>query len=162
LTVAEAKAWHYKWLIPKDADNSRLTNQNGNPAKCMYAIGNFSKFVRPGYFRIGATSLNGVLVSAYRDPDSSKYVIVAINTNNSDTLSAFSLPGIVHTTLTPWITSAIHSLAPQASIMTAGPMFTYALPANSVVTFVPDTDDHHLNPGFRDDPFGRQDNQPKR
>jgi glucuronoarabinoxylan endo-1,4-beta-xylanase len=160
MTVAEANAWHYKWLIPKDPDNSGLTNQNGNPAKRMYAIGNFSKFVRPGYFRIGATSLNGVLVSAYQDSDPSNYVIVAINTNNSDTPSTFLLPGIIGATLTPWITSATHSLAPQASIMATGSVFTYTLPANSVVTFVPATDDLRFRHGFRDDPFTHQDNRP--
>jgi O-glycosyl hydrolase len=145
LTIVEANAWQYKWLIPKDADNSGITDQNGNPAKRMYAIGNFSKFVRPGYYRIGATSANGILISAYKDPNSSKYVIVAINTNNTDTLSTFSLPGISRAFITPWVTSETLSLAPQTAITIYSSMFSYTLPATSVVTFVPDTTTPAIN-----------------
>ena len=58
LTAAQANAWHYWWLISSsgNTDNEGLTdNHRGNPAKRMYALGQWSRFVRPGYYRIDAT-----------------------------------------------------------------------------------------------------------
>jgi hypothetical protein len=41
--VAQANAWHYWWLIPwGGTDNQGLTDASGNPAKRMYAVGQFS------------------------------------------------------------------------------------------------------------------------
>jgi glucuronoarabinoxylan endo-1,4-beta-xylanase len=135
MTGAEANAWHYWWLISGNADNEGLTDRSGNPAKRMYALGNFSKFVRPGYYRIGATSAGGVLVSAYKDPASGKFAIVAINTNSLATPAAFSLTGWTTASVTPWVTSATLSLASQSAVPVAGSTFSYELPASSIVTF---------------------------
>jgi O-glycosyl hydrolase len=66
MTVAQANAWHYRWLIPwGGTDNQGLTDASGNPAKRMYAVGQFSRFVQPNYHRIGAnTTQSAALISA--------------------------------------------------------------------------------------------------
>jgi glucuronoarabinoxylan endo-1,4-beta-xylanase len=136
LTVAEVNAWSYWWLISGNADNEGLTDQSGNPAKRMYVLGNFSKFVRPGYNRIGATDDASVFVSAYKDNASGKFAIVAINTDAAAVAETFNLNGFTPTSVTPWITSSSLSLVAQSAIPISSNSFIYTMPARSVVTFV--------------------------
>ncbi len=136
MTKAGANAWHYWWLQSAGADSGGLTDQFGIPAKRMYALGNYSKFVRPDFYRIGATNDGSVLVSAYKDPVSGKFAIAAINTNTVPMVETFHLKDFTPSVVTPWITSESLSLAPQAGWAISGSSFVYALPARSVVTFV--------------------------
>jgi glucuronoarabinoxylan endo-1,4-beta-xylanase len=138
MTVAQANAWHYWWLIPwGGTDNQGLTDAAGNPAKRMYAVGQFSRFVRPNYHRIGAnTTQSAALISAYKDTASPNFAIVAINPGNTATSQSFSLTNFMVSLVTPWVTSSSSSLAKQNDITVANSTFTYALPAMSVVTFV--------------------------
>ena len=140
MTVAEVNAWHYYWLIPYDPngpENLAVTDDSGNPTKRMYVLGNYSRFVRPDYYRIGVTNATGsILVSAYKDPGSGNYAIVAINPTSGSVTQIFNLSGFTAGTVTPWITSDTLSLAPQSPIAVNGTVFTNVLPALSVVTFV--------------------------
>ncbi len=140
LTVGEANAWHYWWLIPYNPngpDNQALTDTSGNPAKRMYVLGNYSRFVRPGFYRIGVTNTaSATLVSAYKDSASGNFAIVAINPNSGSVTQVFNLSGFTTATVTPWITSSTLSLAEQAALAVNGTAFTNVLPALSVSTFV--------------------------
>ena len=140
MTKTEANAWHYWWLITNTNDNQGLLDMNGNPAKRMWAIGNFSKFVRPGYYRIGTSTagniLGNIFVSAYKDPNTGKVTIVAINDNDVSIEKTFNLIDFNPALLVPWVTSDSFSLEQQPSIEISGSSFTYTLPALSVVTFV--------------------------
>ena len=136
MTVIEANAWHYWWLISANADNEGLTDNSGNPAKRMYVLGNYSRFVRPNYYRIGTTNTGGALISAYQDSLSTSFAIVAINTNNAAINQAFNLTNFAASTVTPWITSSSLSLASASTVAVTNAAFTYTLPALSVVTFV--------------------------
>ena len=53
----------------------------------MYVLGQYSRFVRPGYYRIGATNTGSALISAYKDTNSGNFAIVAVNTNTSTTIN---------------------------------------------------------------------------
>ena len=101
-------------------------------------MGNFSKFVRPGYVRIGTTAspVGGVSISAYKDPSTGKFAIVAINHNGSNVVLNFKLNGFTASSVTPWVTSSSLNLAQQTSITVGGSAFTATLPASSVTTFV--------------------------
>ena len=140
MTAAQANAWHYWWLISQNSDNEGLTDTSGNPAKRMYVLGQWSRFVRPGYYRIGATTTGTALISAYNNTSSSSsnFAIVAVNTNTSTAISqTFNLTNFpTVSSVTPWITSATLSLANQTPVTVSGSSFTYTLPALSVVTFV--------------------------
>ena len=138
LTVAQVNAWHYWWLISGGSDNEGLTDSSGNPAKRMYVLGQWSRFVRPDFYRIDATSSQpSALISAYKDTNSPAFAIVVVNTNTAtDVMQTFNLTNFTATSVTPWITSASLSLAPQTPVNVANYSFTYDIPAMSVVTFV--------------------------
>ena len=91
MTVAQANAFHYWWLIPDTADNEGLTDQSGNPAKRMYVLGNYSRFVRPGYYRIGVSNNAFTSISAYKDTNSGSFAIVAINSSLTTVTQIFNL-----------------------------------------------------------------------
>jgi glucuronoarabinoxylan endo-1,4-beta-xylanase len=139
MTVAQANAWHYWWLIDGNLDaNGGLTDQSGNPAKRMYVLGNFSRFVRPGCYRIGVSNNASPLqISAYKDTTSRAFAIVAINPTTTNISQVFNLNGFtVASSVTPWLTSASASLVAQAAVAVGGRVFTNIIPAQSVVTLV--------------------------
>jgi glucuronoarabinoxylan endo-1,4-beta-xylanase len=136
MTAAQANAFHYWWLIPDSDDNEGLTDQSGNPAKRMYALGNFSRFVRPGFYRIGVSNNAFTSISAYKDTNSGHFAIVAINSGFTAVTQIFNLANFTASSVTPWITSSTLSLSNQPAVAIVNPSFTYALPALSVVTFV--------------------------
>ena len=48
--------------------------------KRLYTLGNFSKFVRPGFVRVGTSGgPGGVYVSAYKDPVANTVATLAIS-----------------------------------------------------------------------------------
>jgi glucuronoarabinoxylan endo-1,4-beta-xylanase len=139
LTVAQVNAWHYWWLITGNADNEGLELQGDIPTKRMYVVGQYSRFVRPGYHRVGVnTSSGALLVTAFKDSASPAFAIVAVNTsgfigvNQTFNLTNFPAAGYV----TPWITSSNLSLANLPPVTVNNSSFTYTIPAQSVVTFV--------------------------
>jgi glucuronoarabinoxylan endo-1,4-beta-xylanase len=136
LTIAQVNAWHYWWLVSANPDNEGLTDTNSVPAKRMYVLGQYSRFVRPGYYRIGTVNNGNTSVSAYKDPNSGCFAIVAINNSNWDFVQTFNLNGFTATNVTPWITSGSLSLASQPTVGVTNSTFVYTLPALSVVTFV--------------------------
>ena len=138
MTIANANAWHYWWLIDGNSDNEALLGPSGQTTKRLYVMGNYSKFVRPGYYRIGASAspVSGISVSAYKDPSTGKFAIVAINQNASAVTLDFALSGFTANTVVPWVTSASLNLVEQPSITVGGSAFVATLPAASVTTFV--------------------------
>jgi glucuronoarabinoxylan endo-1,4-beta-xylanase len=137
LADAEANAWHYWWLVALNNDNEGLTDTNGVPAKRLYALGQFSRFVRPNYYRIGARNGGNVEITAFKDSQSANFAIVAINPNFTNVTQTFTLtnfPGAAF--VAPWMTTSNLSLAPQTAVGLTNSSFTYDLPALSIVTFV--------------------------
>ncbi|MGA2174570.1 MAG: hypothetical protein ABSH38_06270 [Verrucomicrobiota bacterium] len=136
LTAAEVNAFHYWWLIPFNPDNEGLTDPSGNPAKRMYALGNYSRFVRPGYYRIGVSNNAFTSISAYKDTNSGSFAIVAINSSFGAVTQIFNLANFTASSVTPSVTSGTLSLSNQAAVAVSNSTFSYALPALSVVTFI--------------------------
>jgi hypothetical protein len=87
---------------------------------------------------VDATSSQpSVLISAYRATNSTSFAIVVVNTNAAtDVIQTFNLTNFTAASVTPWLTSAGLSLAPQTPVNLTNFSFTYDLPAMSVVTFV--------------------------
>jgi autotransporter-associated beta strand protein len=85
---------------------------------------------------VDATNNTIALVSAYKDPASANFVIVAANPSPfavTQTFDVTSCPSV--TSLNQWVTSATLSLSNQAPVSVSGGTFTSTLPAWSVVTF---------------------------
>ncbi|HSY17663.1 MAG TPA: hypothetical protein VK815_04975, partial [Candidatus Acidoferrales bacterium] len=77
-----------------------------------------------------------VLITAYRNTNSTGFVIVAINPTGIPLTPAFNLanfPAVA--SVTPWVTSPDVSLAVQSPVAVTNAAFTYTLPGLSVVTF---------------------------
>jgi len=131
MTVAQANAWHYWWLIAGNGvGNQGLLDGSGSTTKRLFVVGQYSRFVRPGYYRIDATNSATVLVSAYKDPVAGNFAVVAINSSNNAVNQTFTLTNVTAvTSVTPWITSATLNLASQTAVAVTNSAFTYTLPA---------------------------------
>jgi glucuronoarabinoxylan endo-1,4-beta-xylanase len=141
MAIANANAWNYWLLIDHHLHNNNegLIGPDGvTVSKRAYMLGNYSKFVRPGFYRIDATATpqDGVDVSAYKNSAAGVLVIVVINQNSSSVSQSFALVGGTASSVTPWITSGSLNLAQQADVPVASGSFTYNLPAFSVTSFV--------------------------
>jgi glucuronoarabinoxylan endo-1,4-beta-xylanase len=136
LTDAQANAWHYWWLIALNNDNEGLTDTNGIPGKRMYALGQFSRFVRPDYYRIGTKNGGNAEITAFKDSNSQNFAIVAINPNPTNLVQTFTLTNFPGATfVTPWMTTSNLSLAAQDAVIISNATFSYTLPALSIVSF---------------------------
>jgi O-glycosyl hydrolase len=110
----------------------------------LWALGNYSYFIRPGYLRIdlaGADNLNGLMGTAYMAPDSSQIVAVYVNYANEDrqlTTAFLNMGGRSPVTAKSYVTSASQSLRKAAGL----PFDKYddaaalTVPARSVTTAV--------------------------
>lgn len=106
LVVAQASAWHW-WLAisPYNYKDGLIyiskseTDGEIEESKMLWALGNYSRFIRPGNYRVSATlndeeSLNpDLLASAYKDPDSGGIVIVLVNSSNQEAIVNVKMDG---------------------------------------------------------------------
>ncbi|HRS75408.1 MAG TPA: glycoside hydrolase, partial [Anaerolineaceae bacterium] len=125
LVNASMNAFHYWWI--QDLATNGVMNIKA------YALGSYSKFIRPGYYRMGATAspTSGVQVSAFKNTNNSnpsKIVFIAINNNSSATSQTFVLNGLNVTSVTPWRTDASTNLVAQPAVSVTNNTFTYSLP----------------------------------
>ncbi len=150
MAVAQANAWHYWWLISGNSTgNQGLLDNNAAITRRLFTVGNFSRFVRPGYYRIGVSNYAFTLISAYKDTNSGNFAIVAVNAASTTVTQIFNLTNFPSIgSVTPWITSSNLSLASQAPVSVTSSSFTYALPALSVVTFVGQVSAPNTAPAF--------------
>ena len=90
IVVGNASAWHAWWITSLNNDNEGLLLMGGGTTKRLYTVGNYSKFIRPGYRRVtlSGTPPTGVELTAYVNPTDGTVVIVALNSGSS----AVSLP----------------------------------------------------------------------
>jgi glucuronoarabinoxylan endo-1,4-beta-xylanase len=140
LTVANTNAWHYWWITNTDTANPDALIQGGVATKRLWVMGNYSKFVRPGSYRIAATTAaggatQGVLVTAFRNDAAGNLIIVAVNPSPQIVRQPFTLADVRIDAVAPWVTSETLDLAAQASLA-GGTTFTYDLPPQSATTFV--------------------------
>jgi glucuronoarabinoxylan endo-1,4-beta-xylanase len=142
ITTGNVTAWLYWWLIGQNLDNEGLIG-NGTSSgadttvtKRLYALGNWSKFVRPGYVRIGTTgTVSNVSLTAFKNPSTGAFAVVAINTGAAVTMT-LRLAGLTGSSVTPWVTDATRDLAAQAVVPVLNGLWSYSLPASSVTSFV--------------------------
>ena len=141
LVNAEVQSVHHWWLVNFKGDGKQQGLMNGtendfSTTKRLWTIGNYSRFVRPGWKRIVATKnpTSGVYIAAFRHPTNGKLAIVAINQNNSNQNVTFNFGGFTATKMTPYRTSDTQNLAKLGDI-NAGSSFSTLLAAKSVTTF---------------------------
>jgi len=126
-------AWHYWWT------QSFVPDVN-NPPPQVYAVGNFSRFVRPGYYRVdvsGAPTPSGTnpLVVAFGNTADGTVSIVVVNGGPAKDVSFFVAGSAWPASVTPYVTSSSSKLAAGTPISLTGARFTASLAAQSVTTF---------------------------
>lgn len=157
LAVANASSWQW-WtsltradykdgLIYLDDGNSNGSQSpeyckkdgQARASKLMWALGNYSFFIRPGMKRIEVENqeptqaATDVMISAYKDATARKLVIVAINTNADERTYRLDIDGrIKNQSLTPYITSEGSNLEKGEEMA----VDNIIIPAKSVVTFI--------------------------
>lgn len=134
-TTGGVSAWHYWWT------ESLLPDGASDPPPQLYALGNFSKYVRPGYVRVGVTGASTPsgsvpLVVAFANPPDGTVAIVVINGGAATQVSFFVSGTAWPSTVTPYVTSATAQLTAGTPITVTAARFTASLDAQSVTTFV--------------------------
>lgn len=88
LTIANVTSWQYWIAVSKYQFRDGLIYVNPLdhaviPTKRLWVMGNFSRFIRPGFVRMETQGGNDALqISAYRSEDDQHWVVVAINLAN--------------------------------------------------------------------------------
>ncbi len=112
----------------------------GEVTKKGFVLSQFSKFIHPGYYRVESkiTPINASAdVTAYKDPITSKVVIVAVNNGTDPVDLAFRLDnGSSSSIFTPYTTSEIKNCEKGEDFSITGGNFTITLEPMSISTFV--------------------------
>jgi len=146
LTSANLNAFLYWWGMTTTTENGdneglvQLDTSTGTvvPSGRLWAFANYSRFVRPGAVRIGASSANSDLdVTAFRNVNGS-VAIVVLNTATTAQTASFSVRGTGANgpVAVPYLTDNSHDTAAQAPLPVIRGSFGATLPAGSLTTFV--------------------------
>jgi O-glycosyl hydrolase len=111
----------------------------------MWTLGNFSRFIRPGFYRLetpGVDDLTGVMASAYKDPENSRLVVVVINAGATNEPLQFNIGGLSSGRklgeFQTYVTNSEYNLASRKTVSEHG---QHVIPAKSTVTFVASIED---------------------
>ncbi|QKS46487.1 hypothetical protein HUB94_10490 [Paenibacillus cellulosilyticus] len=154
LAAANAAAWQWWTAVSKEDYKDGLIytdfkkpgdEQNILPSKILWALGNYSKFVRPGAVRIALNETDedlasGLMGSAYLHEGERTLAAVFVNDSGEDRRISVSLQGldvqggvkVMHT----YVTSEKHDLAQSDEVkVSANGTLEGIIPARSVVTW---------------------------
>jgi O-glycosyl hydrolase len=143
LTAANLSAffWWYG-ASPNATDNGYLVDVSGSTvtaAARLWAFANYSRFIRPGAVRIGASSGDSNLdVSAYRNTNGTISVVVQ-NSSTSAISATYTLQNTTvanGTTVTPYLTNGSNNTAQQSTTSVSNGAFSSTIPARSLETYV--------------------------
>jgi glucuronoarabinoxylan endo-1,4-beta-xylanase len=130
-SMVEAQFNVYTWWYIK---RSYGPINNGAVTKRGWCMAHWSKFVRPGYYRVDATKspTSGVNVSAFKG--SSDVVVVMVNTNTSSKSLTVSVNGSSISSYDKFTTSGSKSLANDGKVSASNGSLSVSLDAQSVTT----------------------------
>lgn len=114
-----------------------LMTDDGKISKRGYCMAQYSKYVRPGDYRIDVTEqpTSNVFVSAYKHSDT-QIEIVAVNGGADDYAQQFSVDNRTITNINRYRTTANENIAETKGLDHDTSTFFAQLPKNSVSTFV--------------------------
>ena len=123
-------------LHAKDGDIHKGGYVSAN--KMLWTLGNYSRFIRPGYIRVhssGADNLDALAASSYISPDGKQLVVVFVNSSFEDQPVAINLPKNWKkkvSKVTSYRTDERRDLAADTENLS----LNYEVAARSVATFV--------------------------
>jgi glucuronoarabinoxylan endo-1,4-beta-xylanase len=132
MVTASMNAYVYWWITYGNG----LATSSGTIFKRAYVLGQFAKYIRPGYTRVDATAtpVANVSVSAYRGDG--KFVIVAVNTGSGSVNQNFVLGSGAGSPISSWQTTSSSNMVAGQTYQISGGAFAAALPGQSITTFV--------------------------
>ena len=135
LVVAQMSAFNYWWAW--GTGNGCLALTSGTQPKRLYAIGQYSRFIRPDWIRVDAVAnpASNVYLSAFKNPAGNQVAMVAINAGTSEVPLALTIDAGRFGALTSYRTSASENLA-NVGAVTAGTTVNVTVAPSSVTTFV--------------------------
>jgi len=148
LTLVNASSWQW-WMAVANEDfkSGLIYTDYQKPgdvetiyeSKLLWALGNFSRFIRPGMVRVelfGPQDVNGLMVSAFLDETNSRLVLVFVNCGDQaqGIRLKFAPAAGAERTFTSYITSAGRNLAVGSQI--SG---TFSVPGRCVMTLLSET-----------------------
>ena len=140
LTLTDAVSWYW-WLAVSPYNykdglvyiDKRTDGGNYHPSKMLWGVGNYSRFIRPGMYRVQLRrsdkkgpedTMESLMVSAYYDQENGRVVAVAVNPAGIDKTFALRLvesgKSIIPISMIPYITSAEHDLAAGTALRGQG------------------------------------------
>lgn len=149
LTVANASAWHW-WLsisaydykdgliyVDKNKSDGKIED-----TKLLWALGNYSRFIKPGAVRIvnhsemiNINDPSAVMMSSYINPANDELIIVVINYSEHDQSVALEVKGRAVQSFKAYITGSgeDEKLKPSGTIISDERI---VLPKRSIITLV--------------------------
>ena len=114
------------------------TNWTYKIPKRVYAIGNFSRFMRPGSVVLTTSSTNSNIQATAVNPTSGSVALVLTNQSKSSVTVIVNLSNLANppSSVTPYRTSSTENQAPLSTIPVNGGSLTITLPASSIVTLI--------------------------
>lgn len=134
LAVGNAAAWQW-WLAVSPYDykdglvyiDKNKTDGTYQPSKMLWALGNYSRYLRPGAVRLAAQLADSAragqpLVSAYRSPNGRQLITVVVNDYDTPATVQLVLSGGRLGAGKSCVTSATANLAPGALVPAGQPL----------------------------------------
>jgi O-glycosyl hydrolase len=142
LTFAQTNAFLYWWLWTNSTSDDfpgsliKVDGDEITAALRLYAMGQFSRFIRPGWYRIDCDTSPGnrLFTSAYRNPKTDEIAIVTVNDSFFLGKITFNLPDASFNKLDAWRTSETEKIKHIGRLKTFPNSVTVEIPAKSITT----------------------------
>ncbi len=136
-----AYVWWYIVRYYGPIGDGTMGQPTGSVTRKGYVMSQFSRFIRPGFYRVESSVYpplmgTGVSVTAYKDPESSKIVMVAVNTRATAVKHVFRIHDGAMTKVTPYTTSENKNCEQASDVSVTNGSFTFTLEPSSITTFV--------------------------
>lgn len=121
------------------ADPNESYPAKGEVTKKGYVMSQYTRFIRPGYYRVECNILPwscNVYITAYKDSSSAKAVIVAVNNNSVPMDLAIRIQSGSMNQFTSYVTTDCKNCVQGDDINIIDNRFIFILEASSITTFV--------------------------
>lgn len=122
------------WYLRQPGCN--LIEAGGKLKKKGFTMGQYSKFVRPGYNRVDATYQPKTKVYLVAFKGKNQNVVVVINQNKNAVSQAFSFKNDTVLSVKKYVTSDSKNISDEGTLACVGNSFTDNLDAQSITTYV--------------------------
>lgn len=142
MTVPEVNAFLFWYMMHRYANSEALVTclcaDGVQINKRAWCFANYSRFIRPGYWRVGAdeSPCADTFITAYKDEESGKCVAVCINDSTEVQNTDFVLNGFTAESVTAHRTSTTEDLENIGTFAVNGNRVKLELAPRSVTTFV--------------------------